>query len=186
MTNTKKKDRREKTGEYPEEKESISTLRDILFGAKTAEFEKRFDALEKYLNQEIANMREEMNKLFHSLEDFFKEEIKSLNGRLKEEQEDRENAEKNIRDDMDKLSKKVSTHKEENADAHRELRQLILDRQKELSRDVQQMKKELQTLLEEKIDALEEKKTDRVALADMLSEIAAQLGKTPSNPPAGE
>jgi gas vesicle protein len=159
------------------EGDNISTLREILFGNKIAEYEKRFKDLEEHLSKEITSIREEVDRLFKSLENFFKDELNALSARFKEEQEERQTSDKRIREDIDNITQKFTSHKEENSDAHRDLRQLLLDRHKELSDDMQQLKREMQSSLDNKSTDLDGRKVDRLALADLLTEMALQLGR---------
>ncbi len=164
------------------EGDNISTLRDILFGNKIAEYEKRFKDLEDRVSREMNGIRKEVDRLYKSLESFFKDQLKSLTDRFKEEQEERQTSDKRIREEIDSLMKKFTGHKEENADAHRDLRQLLLDQDKRLSDEIQQLKREINTSLDSKSTGLEEKKVDRLALADLLTEMALQLGQGSEGP----
>jgi seryl-tRNA synthetase len=163
--------------------DNISTIREILFGKKITQFEKRFDDLEQHLNREMAALRQEVERLYKTLENFVKSEQKSLLDSLKEEQKERLEADQRIRGDIEALAKKVTSHKEETADAQRDLRQLLLDRHKELADEIQRLKKELLAALETRSAALEEKKVSRFDLADLLTEMALKLGVEPPESP---
>lgn len=183
-----KKTKKEKGGklntDLPKESENISTLRDILFGKKIAEFEKRFEDQGQHLDHEITGIRDETVRLYNSLENFVKDEQKAQSERFKEEQEERLVSDKRIREDIDALSDKLTAFKEESATTHRELRQLILDQNKKLSEELQQLKRELNTALEAKSTTLDDKKVSRLALADLLTEMASQLGGESATGPA--
>jgi hypothetical protein len=168
--------------EAAREGDNISTLRDILFGNKIAEYEKRFKDLEDRITQEVSGLREETERLYNSLESFIKDEQKALSERHKEEQEDRETADRRMREELESFGKKLTAHKEENADAHRDLRQLLLEQNKSLSDESQHLRRELTGALEHKIAELQEKKVNRLALADLLTEMAMQLGQEPGEP----
>ena len=163
--------------------DNISTIREILFGNKITQFEKRFEDLEQHLNHEMAALRQEVERLYNTLETFVKSEQKSLLGSFKEEQKERLEADQRIRGDIEALAKKVATHKEETADAQRNLRQLLQDRHKELSDEIQRLKKEILSLLETRFAAMEEKKVSRFDLADLLTEMALTLGVEPPESP---
>jgi hypothetical protein len=182
----KKKTKNTPENSGPKKKEdSISTVREILFGNKIHEFEKRFEDLEKHLDHETGNIREEVDRLYKLLENLVKTEQKALQDSFKEEQEKRLNAEKRLREDIDMLSKQLTDHKEATADTLRDIRQLILDQHKNLSEDIQRFKKELHSTLETKAAGLEERKVSRLGLADLLTEVALQLGKEPAEPQSG-
>lgn len=172
--------------EAAKEGDNISTLRDILFGNKIAEYEKRFKDLEDHLSKEITSIREEVDRLFKSLENFFKEELNALASQFKEEQEERQTSDKRIREDIENITQKFSGHKEENSGAHRDLRQLLLDQHKNLSDEIQQLKREITHALDHKSSGLDQKKVDRLALADLLTEMALQLGRDTGQQGAGD
>jgi seryl-tRNA synthetase len=163
--------------------DNISTIREILFGNKITQFEKRFEELEKHLNQEMSALRQEVERLYKNLEGFIKSEQKSLLDSFKAEQKERLETDRRIREDLEALAKKLAGHKEETADAQRDLRQLLLDRHKELADEIQHLKKELHSTLEARTAALEEKKVSRFDLADLLTEMALKLGlESPGTP----
>ncbi len=75
----------------------------------------------------------------------------------------------------------VSSHKEESSNTHGDIRKSILDQNKSLSDEIKELKRELHAALEDKNAALEEKKVNRLALADLFTEMALQLGRETSN-----
>ncbi|MCP4217885.1 MAG: hypothetical protein GY765_24800 [bacterium] len=187
----KKKGVKEKTVKKQNEKnlinaaregDNITTLRDILFGNKIAEYEKRFTDLEAHVTCEMGNIREEVDRLYKSLEQFVKCEQKNLSERLKDEQEERATVDHRIHEDIDSMSKKFTAHREENADGHRDLRQLLLEQHKKLSDEIQQLKRELTKTMDNKSSNLDEKKVNRLALADLLTKMALQLSLESDSP----
>ena len=62
---------------------NLEKIRDILFGAQAADFEKKFARLEERLLKETADSRAETKKRFDSLETFIRKEVESLAERLR-------------------------------------------------------------------------------------------------------
>ena len=158
---------------------NLEKIRDILFGAQVHDFEKRFARLEERLMKETSDARAETKKRFESLESFIKKEIESLGVRLKSEQEERSQAGKEIsrelRDTARNLDKRIAQLDELTTKNQRELRQQVLDQSKALTEEIRLRNRETTTVLTKEITDLRAAKTDRAALAGMLTDLAVRL-----------
>jgi hypothetical protein len=158
---------------------NLEKIRDILFGAQVHDFEKRFARLEERLMKETSDARAETKKRFESLESFIKKEIESLGVRLKSEQEERSQAGKEIsrelRDTARNLDKRIAQLDELTTKSQRELRQQVLDQSKALTEEIRLRNRETTTVLTKEITDLRAAKTDRAALAGMLTDLAVRL-----------
>jgi hypothetical protein len=158
---------------------NLEKIRDILFGAQVHDFEKRFARLEERLMKETSDARAETRKRFESLESFIKKEIESLGVRLKSEQEERSQASKEIsrelRDTARNLDKRIAQLDELTTKSQRELRQQVLDQSKALTEEIRLRNRETTTVLTKEITDLRTAKTDRAALAGMLTDLAVRL-----------
>jgi hypothetical protein len=143
------------------------------------DFEKRFARLEERLMKETSDARAETKKRFESLESFIKKEIESLGVRLKSEQEERSQAGKEIsrelRDTARNLDKRIAQLDELTTKNQRELRQQVLDQSKALTEEIRLRNRETTTVLTKEITDLRAAKTDRAALAGMLTDLAVRL-----------
>jgi hypothetical protein len=158
---------------------NLEKIRDILFGAQVHDFEKRFARLEERLMKETSDARAETKKRFESLESFIKKEIESLGVRLKSEQEERSEAGKEIsrelRDTARTIDKRIAQLDELTTKNQRELRQQVLDQSKALTEEIRLRNRETTTALTKEINDLRTAKTDRAALAGMLTDVAVRL-----------
>jgi hypothetical protein len=158
---------------------SLEKVREILFGAQTRDFERRFTRLEDRLVKESLDLRDEMKKRFDSLESFIKKEIDSLNSRLRSESESREKADQELSQAMAEITrafdKRASQIEEQMAKETGEIRDQMLQQYKNLMDEVLQKHKEISASLERDARELRADKVDRFALAAMLSEVAMRL-----------
>ncbi len=161
------------------ENNSLSKIRDILFGSQIRELDKKFARLEERLVKECANLRDETRKRLDTLENYIKEEADSLSSQAKNEQIKRDEAVKAIIDEQRKLAesleKKMIEVDEETNKAQRELRQQIFSQSQNLHDDIRQKYEEIVGLLERETYQLRNEKTDSSQLAALFSELALRL-----------
>ena len=165
---------------------NLEKIRDILFGAQVHDFEKRFARLEERLLKETSDARAETKKRFETLEGFIRKEIEALGERLKSEQEERSDAVKEIskelRDSARALDKRIAQLDEVTSKNQRELRQQVLDQSKALTEEIRARNKETTTVLSREIGELRVGKTDRAALAGLLTDLAMRLSNESKAP----
>jgi len=158
---------------------NVDQIRDIIFGSQMRDYESRFQGLEKRLMDELAASRKEVGNRVDALETYMHSEMDALNERLSVERSERENEDKEISDELKKTAKeilkKLSSLDESVAKQNRELRQQLLEQSKTLSSDIESTKTQLNQALTNATDELRNSKTDRAALADLLSEVALRL-----------
>lgn len=166
---------------------NLEKIRDILFGAQVQDFEKRFARLEERLLKETSDARAETKRHFETLESFIRKEIEALGDRLKAEQGERSDAvkevSKELRDTARNLDKRIAQLDELTSRNQRELRQQVLDQSKALTEEIRARNRETTAALSKEIGVLRSGKTDRTALAGLLTDLAARLTndlKTPA------
>ncbi len=158
---------------------NLDTVRDILFGAQSREYEKRFARLEERLLKEAADLRNDLKSRFDSLEQYVKHEVESLAGRMKNEQQEKSEAMKSLGNEMGDLGRQIQTRiallDDQSNQGQRELRQQVLEQHKSLSEEIQQKNTDLSDALEKAIEELRGEKLDRASLAEMFMESALRL-----------
>ncbi|HWQ35178.1 MAG TPA: hypothetical protein VNQ79_20200 [Blastocatellia bacterium] len=169
--------------------ESLDKVRDILFGVQMRDYEKRFGQLEERLIREAGVLREEVRKRFDSLENFIKSEIEALTDQLKSERDERSSSVRELTRELRDLTKSTEK-KDEQFEAQltrtsRDLRQQILDQSKLLTEEIQTKYSEMTASLSREAQSLRADKTDRTALAGLLTEMAMRLTDD-SRPGAGK
>lgn len=163
---------------------SIDRIRDILFGEQSRDYDRRFSVLEDRLLKELAAMQEDSRRRFDAFEVYVKTEVDALNNRLRVGGEQREEMNEDLNRKLLEtgrgLEKRVTQLDEHTAQAHRDLRQQILEQSKALSEEIRQKYTELAGALAREAQGLRSEKTDRSALASFFSEIAQRLDQDPS------
>ncbi|MBX3278475.1 MAG: hypothetical protein KF868_10785 [Acidobacteria bacterium] len=158
---------------------SIDRIRDILFGEQARDYDRRLSMLEGRLLKELAAQQEDTRRRFDAFETYVRTEIDAINNRLRVAGEQREE----LGEDLNRklletgrgLEKRVTQLDDHTAQAHRDLRQQILDQSKALSEEIRLKYTELAGALAREAQGLRSEKTDRSALASFFSEIAQRL-----------
>lgn len=158
---------------------NLDKVRDILFGGQMRDYEKRFNRLEDRLIKECSSIRDDIKKRLDSLEMYVKQEVESLNEGLTTEQAQRDDATKEVsqelRDSTKSLEKKIGQLDEQSNQRQRELRQQILEQSKSLDDDMRQKYESILSVIDREVQELRTDKTDRSTLAALLTQVAMQL-----------
>ena len=158
---------------------NLDKVRDILFGGQMRDYEKRFNRLEDRLVKECSSIRDDIKKRLDSLEMYVKQEVESLNEGLTTEQSQRDDATKEVaqelRDSTKSLEKKIGQLDDQSNQRQRELRQQILEQSKSLDDDMRQKYESILSVIDREVQELRTDKTDRSTLAALLTQVAMQL-----------
>ncbi len=158
---------------------NIDKVRDILFGGQMRDYERRFIKLEERLLQETSELKDEVRKRLAALEQFMKQEAASLAERIKTEHEERTDATKDLareqRESAKAFEKKAGALDDSIGKAQRELRQQLLELQQRMSDEMRQKVDDVLARLTQEANELRNDKTDRAALASLLTEMALRL-----------
>jgi len=158
---------------------SMDKIRDILFGNQARDYEKRFAKMENRVAQEAAELKAELLKRVDALEGYVKQEIKDINNRIKNESNDRADAEKSIqqgmKDNFEKLNKKLVAEEENLAKKSTELREQILEQSKTLSDEILSKHDHAANNLRQTAEDLDDAKVNRSDLSGFFLEIAMRL-----------
>jgi hypothetical protein len=159
--------------------ENVDRIRDILFGTQMREYGQRFAQLEERLLRETGDLKTEVRRRLDSLEAYTRQEVETLSKRLNAERSERvETIERLSRDSAESdrsLDKRISQSDEQASNELRELRQLLLDRQRALSDEMTQCVNTLELLQNRRLEELRGNAVDRVALASLLGEVALRI-----------
>ncbi|MFO0654282.1 MAG: hypothetical protein U0787_04305 [Polyangia bacterium] len=143
------------------------------------DYETRFVRLEEQLTKEVAELREDFRRRNDAIESFVRQELEALSERIAGEYEGRATSLKEISKSIDELSagldQKTHQLEEQLGKSNRELRQQVLTQSKQLRDDMQQGIAELTAVVSRELQQLRGSKTDRNALAGLLTELAARL-----------
>ena len=162
-----------------QEEGNIDKIRDILFGSQARDFERRFSRFEERLVSDMTDMRDENRQKLDALEEYIKNELKSLTERLTSEQNARADASKGLSGELKELShnfdKKITQLNEQSAKNESDLRQQILNQSKNLSEEIQKRHNEALSKLDRESNEIRDDKADRVAIANIFTEMAMRL-----------
>jgi hypothetical protein len=158
---------------------NLDKVRDLLFGGQMRDYDRKFARLEERLIKDTADLRDEVRKRLSALEAYVKTEVESLSDRLRAEQDGRAAADKDLgrelRDASQAFDQKLSQLDDLVARGQRELRQQLHAQHQELGDDIRQRVEAVLVRLAQEAQELRSDKTDRRALAALLTEMAMRL-----------
>ena len=158
---------------------NVDKIREIIFGAQMRDYEKRFAALESRLLKESSALRDEVAGRLDALERFIKQEVADVREALASEASERESECRGLARDIEKLDaaaeKKRTQLQEKLSKGQRELREALLEQSKALGEDIRRAREEMVAALEAATEELRGDKADRQALAAMFTEMAMRL-----------
>lgn len=165
---------------------NLDKVRDILFGEKVRDNDRRFARLEERLTQDTVELKEDVRKRLSVLEQFVKNEVEALADRIKAEHESRTDAEtdlaRELRDAGKASEKRFSQVEDQIGRVQRELRQQILDMHQKINDDIQRQVDDVLARLTRESNELRADKLDRAMLATLLTEVAMRLNNELSLP----
>lgn len=171
---------------------NLEKVRDLLFGVQMRDYDKKFARLEERLSKDTGDLREDVKKRLASIEQLIRKEIEALSDRLKAEQEERSKSMKDLSRQQDDtvrtFEKKTGQLDDQMARSLRDLRQQLHEQGQRLSDDIRQQADDILARLTRESQELRADKTDRTALAALLTEMAMRLTddlRLPAPPDAG-
>lgn len=136
---------------------SLDKVRDILFGVQMRDYERKIGRLEERLLKETESLAE----------------------RIKAEHDERSDGAKDLARELKEtgraFDKKTAHLDDQLAKSQRELRQQMLDQYQRLAEEIRQKTEEVLMRLAQESQELRTEKTDRAALASLLTEMAMRL-----------
>ncbi len=158
---------------------NIDKVRDILFGGQMRDYERRFAKLEERLARDTAELKDEVKKRLAALTEFVQNEAETLAGRIKTEHDERTDATKDLsrelREAAKGFEKKTGQLDDQLTRAQRELRQQLLDLNKQLTDEIGRKADEVLARLAQESHELRVDKADRATIAALLQEVALRL-----------
>ena len=158
---------------------NLEKVRDILFGNQMREVDRRFARLEERISKETRDLKEDLKRRLDALEAFTTKETETLAGEIRQERGDRVEANarlaRELADTAGAFERRSTGLDEQLAKGQREIRQHILEQQQRLSEDMRERIDEVLAALARETHELRNDKTDRMALASLLKEMAMRL-----------
>ena len=158
---------------------NLEKVRDILFGNQMRDVDRRFARLEERIIKETRDLKEDMTRRLDALEAHTTKETETLAGDIRQERSDRLEANtrlgRELADTAGTFERRSASLDEQMARGQREVRQHILEQQQRLSEDLRARIEEVLAVLARETHELRNDKTDRMALASLLKEMAMRL-----------
>ncbi len=158
---------------------NLEKVREILFGAQSRDYEKRFASLEERLLREATTAKHDLKKRFDTLEAYIQKEVDALTEQVKSEHSERsaslKDLSREIRELTKLLEKRVNQLDEQGMKTQRDLRNQILDQYRKLADEIQDKHAQISKHLDKTAKELRHEKTDRASLAAFFMEAAMRL-----------
>jgi hypothetical protein len=165
--------------------ESLDKVRDILFGSQMRAVESRLQGMEERLRSEHETLRIDFNRQTESLDAFIRGEIQGLTERLSAERTKRTEELKSlaaeIKEAMRALERRHVKLEQDGNMADAALRDQLLAQSANAAAELARLGERLSTELSRSHQELDSTKTDRTALAALLTDMAARLGGAPES-----
>jgi DNA repair exonuclease SbcCD ATPase subunit len=159
--------------------ESLDKVRDILFGAQSREFERRFAMLEADLLRKTAEARAEADQRLEALEAQLRQDVEQLTDRLQAEHDTRTENIKSVTAELKSLTRqlddKITELGQNSTEAQEDIRQQLVDEAKLLSNQIEQQSDELQATITHEVEQLDKNKLNRADISQMFSEMAKRF-----------
>jgi hypothetical protein len=157
------------------EAESISKIRDILFGNNLTELEKRFTKTESFLREEISSLDEKLVQRLDEFKTATRSTLDEHDDRLRIQKSELQTGIERLQDEMAQLQNLVKQQDEKLNSELQSMKNWLTEQNDNLVRQQKRQFTELKTQMFSLIDDLRQSKLDRSALAVLLSEIAVHL-----------
>lgn len=158
---------------------NLEKVRDILFGNQMRDVDRRFARLEERIVKETRDLKDDIKRRLDALEAYSTKESDTLAGHIRQERDDRVDANarlaRELADTAGAFERRSASLDEQLAKGQREIRQHILEQQQRLSEDMRERIDEVLAALARETHELRTDKTDRMALASLLKEMAMRL-----------
>jgi hypothetical protein len=159
--------------------ENVDQIREILFGSQMREYGQRFANIEERLLHETGELKADVRRRLESLEAYTKQELSELAERLGTERTERSESagriSQDLTDSVKSLERRLMQADDRVSRDLRDLRQLTLNHLKGLLDDLAQrigMSEERQN---RRLEELSSTTVDRLALANLLAELALRM-----------
>ena len=159
--------------------ESLDKVRDILFGAQSREFERRFALLEEDLLRKTAEARAEADQRLEALEAQLRQDVEQLTDRIQSEHQTRTQTINAVTTELQKLTRqlddKITELNQHSTEAQEDIRQQLVDEAKLLSNQIEQQADNVQAALTHEVEQLDKNKLNRADISQMFSEMAKRF-----------
>jgi chromosome segregation ATPase len=155
--------------------DSLSQVRDLLFGAEVRALEERRQQLEQSFDQSMAQLRRDMDEHLSALDSKLESHRKQFEQLLERERNAREKTAEQNAIKLKDIREAIKTLKSETATSDAELHEHVSAEVERLSTEARALHDEAMIALSEASESLGSDKTDRMLLAQLLQDLAGRL-----------
>jgi hypothetical protein len=167
----------------------VDKIRDLLFGNQMQDYERRFTALEQRFLQRFKEIEAETARSLGAFEANAKKQVDSVAGQLRDEKDQRADADKEIeramREHDQALEKHVRLISDQLGEFRRETADLVSHTAQTLRDEIKRRNEDTQQAMEKLFTELSGVKTDRSLLAGLFIEVAKALSQDVASRRAG-
>jgi chromosome segregation ATPase len=165
----------------PEAAVGVDKIRDLLFGNQMQDYDRRFSKLEERFLQRFKDVEADTARNLSAFESNAKKQVESLSGQLREEKDQRVDADKGIertlRDQNENLEKRLRAISDQLANFEREIGDRVTREVQSLRDEIKRKHDDTQQTIEKMFAELSNVKTDRNLLAGLFVEVARCLSQ---------
>ena len=163
------------------ESSGVDKMRELLFGNQMQDYDRRFAVLEDRFQQRLRDVEGESSRAVASLESSIKKQLESIAGQVRQEQELRADAIKELGQGLRELiqgfEKRLGQVTDRVATVEREFTERIGHESQALRDEVRRRNEDTRATIERMFNELSNVKTDRNLLAGLFVEIARCLNQ---------
>jgi hypothetical protein len=157
----------------------LSKIQEILFGQQVKQFEARFEQLEHDLQERTTQLHNDLQRQLETIETNWHKRLAGLENSLNDERLERASSHERLAGDLERAEAKLhETLANLNQHVDATFGQLDGARQKDneaFRQELAGLARQFQSDLEQAVNTLQDKKTDRHGLAKLLTDLAQQL-----------
>lgn len=159
----------------------VDKIRELLFGNQMQDYDKRFSLLEDRFQQKLRELEGESSRSLSSMESSIKKQLESIAGQVRQEQDLRADADKELgrglRELIQSLEKRIGQVSDRLASVEREFTDRVGHETQSLRDEIRKRNEDARSTIERMFSELSNVKTDRTLLAGLFVEIARCLNQ---------
>jgi len=159
----------------------VDKIRELLFGNQMQDYDRRFSLLDDRFQQKLRDQEGELARNMGSLESLIKKQLESIAGQVRQEQDLRADADKELgrglREQIQALEKRVSGLSDQLAGLERDFTERLGEESQTLRDEIRRRNEDARSTIERMFSELSNVKTDRNLLAGLFVEIARCLNQ---------
>jgi hypothetical protein len=159
----------------------VDKIRELLFGNQMQDYDRRFSVLEERFQQKIRDLEAESARSLQSMETSIKKQVESIASQVRQEQDLRADADKELgrglREQIQGVEKHLGKVSDQVASLDREFTERLGHESQTMRDDIRRRNEDTRAIIERMFSELSNVKTDRNLLAGLFVEIARCLNQ---------